>query len=316
VDGRTYDSFKKARDYIKDGSQIYLKAGVYKEGAYIRANNINIIGEKGVVFDNAAVDHKAALVITGKNVLVESIECVNIKVRAGNGACIRFEGENLTVRNMYAHDSESGIMTSTVAGYVNIEFSRFERLGSRNGYAHGLYIKADELNISYSSFIQTKKQGSSIKSRSKKLLIEHSIIASLDGVDSRAVDMAKYGELIIRNSILQQGNNSSNSQLLAYGLERKVDKIFEVNRIELTDNLIFFDRKKANVLIAHRLADELLIKNNTFIGDFNNTEDFINQNQWYISREKAGLQKYPFIPTLDQRSGVLMIIDAIGEPEN
>jgi len=316
VDGKEFFSLEEAKSGIKDGSQVFLKAGIYTKGFHTKANNLEIIGEKGVIFDNAAVDHKAVLVLTGKNILVESIECKNIKVRAGNGACIRFEGENLTVRGLYAHDSESGIMTSTVPGYVNIEFSRFERLGSRRGYSHGLYIKADELNIRYSKFLKTKKQGSSIKSRSKKVLIENSIIATLGSVDSRAVDMAKYGELIIRNSILQQGDNSSNSQLLAYGLEKNVEKVFDVNRIELTNNLIFFDREKSNVYIAHRLADEIISTNNIFVGDFNNPKEFIKNNKWYISREKAGLEAYPFLPTLDQLQITLTLIDVLGNSEN
>ncbi|TWX52484.1 hypothetical protein [Colwellia hornerae] len=316
VDGKEFFSLQDAKSAIKDGSQVFLKAGIYTKGLYIKANNVEIIGEKGVVFDNAAIDNKAALVLTGKNILVESIECINISVRAGNGACIRFEGENLTVRDLYVHDSESGIMTSTVPGYVNIEFSIFERLGSRRGYSHGVYIKADELNIRYSKFLNTKKQGSSIKSRSKKVLIENSIIATMDSVDSRAVDMAKYGELIIRNSILQQGNNSSNSQLLAYGLEKKAERVFDVNRVEITNNLIFFDREKSNVYMAYRLLDEFINKNNIFIGDFNNPNKFIKNNKWYISREKAGLKAYPFLPTLDQVQGTLALIEVLGNSEN
>ena len=89
--------------------------------------------------------------------LVENIECRNIQVPDNNGACIRFEGANLTVRNLYAHDSQSGVMTSDNAGTVKIEYSTFERLGSNGqalGYAHALYIKADEL-IFYKSKIIT-----------------------------------------------------------------------------------------------------------------------------------------------------------------
>ena len=305
VDGVAFSSLNEAVSSIKDGSRIYLEKGIYTKGAYIRNNDISIIGEAGVVFDGAVADGKAALVLSGKNVLVESIECVNIEVSDQNGACIRFEGENLTARDIYVHDSQSGVMTSTVPGKVVIEYSRFEKLGNRNGYAHALYVKADEVVFRYSSITSTKNQGSGIKSRSKRLVVEHSLLASLDGEDSRLIDMANYGELIVRNSVLQQGNNSSNSQLIAYGLEKKVPRKFELNRIELVNNLIFFDRTRPNVLISYRLADEFHNTKNMFIGDFNEPSRFVPNNEWYISRERSKLPPYPYLPGIDERQIIM-----------
>lgn len=122
-------------------------------------------------FDNAAVDYKAALALTGNNVLVENIKCRNIQVSDMNSACIRFEGTNLTVRNLYVHDIQSGVMSSDNAGIAKIEYSTFERLGGKaqgEGYAHGLYIKADELFFFKSKILSTKGEGSGIGSRSKK----------------------------------------------------------------------------------------------------------------------------------------------------
>jgi len=101
VDGKEFLSLQEAKTSIKDGSLIYIKAGIYTEGLYIKASNIEIIGEDNVIFDDAAINGKAALVLTGDNVLVESIECRNMHVRDKNGACIRFEGKNLTLRNMH-----------------------------------------------------------------------------------------------------------------------------------------------------------------------------------------------------------------------
>ncbi|MGJ8682415.1 hypothetical protein, partial [Paraglaciecola sp.] len=215
-----FKSLSAAKNAIRRGSQIYLFEGVFDQGIYLHQDNLEIIGEKGVVFDGAVTDEKGALVLTGDNILVENIECRNIKVPDLNGACIRFEGTNLTVRDLYVHDSQSGVMTSDKAGVVKIVSSRFERLGGKakgDGYAHALYIKADELLIHSSKILSTKGEGTGVKSRSKKVVITNSVLASLDGKDSRLVDMANYGELIITNSILQQGENTTNSQLIAYG---------------------------------------------------------------------------------------------------
>ena len=316
VDGKPFASLKSAISSIKDGSRVYLQAGVYTEGAYIKASDIAILGEQGVVFDGALADGKAALVLTGDNVEVESVECANITAPAGNGACIRFEGANLVVRDIHVHDCESGIMTASDAGKVEVSYSRFERLGNRNGYSHALYIKADELYFRYSSILSTKLQGSGIKSRSKKVIVENSIIATLDGVDSRLIDMANYGELIVRDSILQQGNNSSNSQLIAYGLEKKVKQEFKINKIVIKDNLIFFDRRQANVLLRSRLEDERIISGNVFVGDFNDPNKFVEGNLWYASRAKAHVTSAPYLPQIHEKQPVMDRIRIIGEAQN
>ncbi|GAB3001882.1 right-handed parallel beta-helix repeat-containing protein [Psychrosphaera aestuarii] len=315
VDGMPFDSLKSAVAAIQDGSTVYLEKGVYKDGVYITKNDISILGEPGVVFDGASADGKAALVLTGKNVVVESIECKNIAVPDGNGACIRFEGENITIRDLYVHDSQSGVKTSRVKGFVHIEFSKFERIGNRNGYSHGMYIIADELKVRYSQILSTKSEGSGIKSRSKRVIVENSLLASLDGVDSRLIDMAEYGELIVRDSILQQGDNSSNSQLIAYGLEKKARQ-FAVNRIELRNNLIFFDRTRPNVLISKQLDDEFINRGNMFIGDLNHVPQMVPGNEWYMSREDAKLEAYPFLPSISEREKIMDFVRIAGTPKN
>jgi hypothetical protein len=317
VDGVTFTSLKEAQQAIKNGSKVYLKAGFYFEGLYTSANNIEIIGEENVIFDDAAVDGKAALVLAGNNVLVESIECQHIKVRDKNGACIRFEGKNLTLRNIYAHDSESGVMTSSSDGFLTIEYSRFERLGGKaqgRGYAHAIYAKVNELNFRYSTLLNMQGEGTGIKSRSKRTIIEHSILASLYGKDSRLVDVANYGELIIKNSVLQQGDASANSQLIAYGLE-KVPKKTATNRIEIHHNLILLDRKKANVIIAQKQADEVSITDNVLVGDFLYPDSLRKDNIWYFSRNDAKLLPFPYLPSIDELPRLLEIISIVGEPQ-
>lgn len=316
VDGKLFTSLKSAISSIKNGSRVYLEAGVYTEGAYIKASDISILGEPGVIFDGALADAKAALVLSGNNVEVESIACVNIKAPAGNGACIRFEGKNLTVRGITVSNSESGLMTSSDAGLVVVEYSSFESLGNRNGYAHALYVKADELFFRYSSILSTKHQGSGIKSRSKKVIVENSKLASLNSIDSRLIDMANYGELIVRNSILQQGNGSSNSQLIAYGLEKNVSKVFETNKISIKDNLIIFDRRQANVLISSRLEDERIISGNLFIGDFNNPNEFAEGNLWFLTRNDAKLPQAPYLPEIHEKQLVMSRIRILGDAQN
>jgi hypothetical protein len=318
VDGVEFQSFQEAKSAIKDGSEVYLKAGIYTQGLYIKASNISIVGEDNVIFDGATVDGKAALVLTGNNVLVESIECQNIYVKDLNGVCIRFEGKNLTVRDLYAHDSQSGIMISyNYDGFLHVEFSKFENLGGKatgRGYARAIYANVGEFVFSNSQVLSVGKEGSDLKSRSRKTVVINSILASLDAKDSRLIDVANYGELIIKNSILQQGNNSSNSQLIAYGLEKQ-QMNFDVNQIKITNNLFLLDRKKANVIISHKQADLVEIYDNTLIGGFAYPDEFSKRNSWYISRDKAKLNPYPYLPEIYNLKQLIYSISIVGVKE-
>lgn len=315
VDGVDYDSLADARPHIKDGSRIYLFKGIYKQGVYLKQSNLEIIGETGVIFDNATVDGKAALVLTGNDVSIESIECRNMHVRDGNGACIRFEGNNLTVRNLYAHNSQSGIMTAKSDGFLKVFYSRFDHLGARNGYAHAIYAKVGEFHFYRSAITSTKLQGSGIKSRSRKTIVEESLLASVDGVDSRLIDAADYGELIVKKSILQQGINSSNSQAIAYGLEKNVHMYHPVNSITIVDNVFILDRKKSNVLISYTQPDSVKITNNEIIGDMLYPDNFAKDNNWYLSRRDAFMRDLPYIPEISDYKDIVFKAQTYGEQQ-
>jgi hypothetical protein len=60
-----------------------------------------------------------------------------------NGAGIRHQGLNLTVRNCYIHDNQDGILGAPATantGTVLIESSEFSHNGAGDGYSHNMYI--------------------------------------------------------------------------------------------------------------------------------------------------------------------------------
>jgi len=84
---------------------------------------------------------KGIWVASGRNLLVENIEFSGARVSSHNGAGIRAQGQNWTVRNCYFHDNEEGILESNVAGSnILIEYTEFARNGYSNGQTHNLYI--------------------------------------------------------------------------------------------------------------------------------------------------------------------------------
>ena len=71
---------------------------------------------------------------------------------------------------------------------MEVRNSVFERNG-KGGKAHGLYINSgDALVLRNTAVIASKGQGHSLKSGARRTVVEDSVIAALDGRNSRAID--------------------------------------------------------------------------------------------------------------------------------
>jgi hypothetical protein len=105
-----------------DGDLIEIDAGLYtRDVCVIRQNNLTLRGVNGrahLEADDASAQRKAIWVIHGNDAVVENIEFSGASVPDQNGAGIRAEGVNLTVRNCYFHDNQDGILESNVAGAI------------------------------------------------------------------------------------------------------------------------------------------------------------------------------------------------------
>jgi hypothetical protein len=149
------------------------------------------------------------LVIKGNDTTVTGLDCSEIGVPGGNGACIRLEGRNLNLDRVHFHDSEQGILGGGDGGQILITDSLFERLGA-GGSAHGIYVAADRVLIRNSRILASQGEGHEVKTRARETVIESSVIASLGGVDSRLIDISNGGILKVTGSVLQKGPISSN----------------------------------------------------------------------------------------------------------
>lgn len=218
-EGCDYTSPAQAVSAAYDGDTIRLEAGIYTTPIVISQSHITLSGAPGTHIREALAEGKGAILVKGNDTVIEGIECSEIASHDQNGSCIRMEGRNLTVRHVYFHDSEEGILTGSGTGDVLIEDSKFERLGA-GGRAHGIYAGAlDSLVIRRSFFLASRDEGHEIKSRAAKTVVEDSVVASLDGVDSRLLDICNGGEAVIRNTVLEKGPEAANYDLIGYGIE-------------------------------------------------------------------------------------------------
>jgi hypothetical protein len=308
-----YLSLAEAVAQAKPGDTVLLSPGIYQQAALVTVSGITIKSEPGAHLKGRAVEGKAALVIRADDVVIDGIECSGIRVRDRNGACVRIEGRNITLRNVYFHDNQEGVLGG-VGGYVLIEDSVFERNGFNRGFAHGLYIgrKVELFHFRRNRVLSTKDEGQGVKSRAIKTVIEDNIIASLESRDSRAIDIPNGGDIVIRRNILQKGPNSPNSQMIGLGLE---GKLHGANRAVVTENLIIFDQNRPEwidrvneylpiapprgTVVANKIGDGVIVKDNVIVAAreiLAGSEVDLAQNKTFATRSQAGLPQFPALP--------------------
>lgn len=291
INAANFGKLKDASETLQDGDTLLIPAGRYTEGFAISANNVSVVGDGHVIFDSAVTQNKATIVLKGNNTRVVNIECSGVKVKDGNGACIRLEGQDLTLEHSYFHNSQQGILSSN-GGKIIVRNSRFESLGA-GGRAHSIYVGGDILQVENSLFIAAKDEGHAIKSRMRHTVVSGSVITSLSSDDSRLIDV--NGEsLLITHSILHQGPKSTNGDAIAFGLEKTPSN---TAKVELLNNLILLERERPNVLLhAASELKNMVAEGNTVIS----REEIMlpGINLQFRSRKEAGLAPYPALPDI------------------
>ena len=183
--GLRYETPCQAVEAAVPGDTIEIEASGHYSGDVCKwsKNGLTLRGVRGRARIEAAgrsAQSKAIWVIAGDDRLIENIELFGSKVPDHNGAGIRHEDRNLTIRNCCFHNNEEGLLTANRAdSEVLVEFSEFADNGSGNGQTHNLYIgriAKFTLRFSYSHHART---GHLVKSRCAELY-------SLQSVERRA----------------------------------------------------------------------------------------------------------------------------------
>jgi len=264
VNGRVVSTIQQAFNMVTQGGIIRIGPGTYRMAGRLKdKHRVSIFGTADTVFDGVAADGKATFVLASDDITMEDITCRNVQVKDRNGACVRFEGTNLTLRRVRFENSENGILAGSKSGDILIEDSMFVANG-KAGRAHGMYINGGRLTVRRTQVLSSKDQGHGIKSRAERTIIEDSVIASLEGDDSRLIDIPVGGVVAIRNNLLVEGANTVNWQLLSYGVE---NGLLTNNLFRMENNLIITDREGGSELIlVGKTMPRPIIEKNLVVG--------------------------------------------------
>ena len=167
------------------------------------------------VFDGAACEGKAALVLRGRAARIEGLVFANIRVSDFNGAGIRLERGNLAVFQSWFRDSQQGILTAGDPSItVTIDKSTFTRLGTcegPGGCAHSIYIgDVASLAVTRSRF-EAGRGGHYVKSRARQVAVLNSSFDDTAGRETNyMIDLPGGASGRIAGNWFVQGQSKEN----------------------------------------------------------------------------------------------------------
>lgn len=275
--GKTYASPCQAFAAAKSGDVVEIMGNATYSGDVcgISASNLTIRGVNGRPKIDAAGKNamgKGIWVVTGNNIVIENVEMFGAKVPDQNGAALRLEGTNFTLRSSFLHGNENGILANAnTASNILVEYSEFARNGFGTGYTHNLYIgNVGSLTFRY-NYSHDAHVGHNLKSRALVNTIAYNRFSSLpdgqagSGKPSYEVNIPNAGTSYIIGNVIQQPASNSNPGMLAYGEEGASNPghdLYVINNTFLNDD----SSRGTFVLVGTGVTKPALLQNNIFAG--------------------------------------------------
>jgi hypothetical protein len=207
------------------GDTIDVQAGTYTDDFTTIRNSLilqAVNGEVVMVATTQPPDGKAMITegAPGISVAINGFDISGVTVPDSNGAAIRYEGGALSLSNDYIHDNQDGLLGAPDPnGSIAIDNSEFAFNGDGSGSTHNLYIGAIADFSITNSYIHDAIVGHEIKSRAENNTITGDRIFDNNGSASYSIDLPNGGNANISNDQIEQGANTQNPFIIAYGEE-------------------------------------------------------------------------------------------------
>jgi hypothetical protein len=259
----------EAARIARDGDVVEIQAGTYEGDAAVWRQNRLVIrsvgGRAHLKAGGINAEGKGIWVIKGNDVTVEGVEFSEARVPDGNGAGIRQEGANLTIRDCYFHHNENGLLSGgSPASRILIENSEFAYNGSASGRTHNIYVGDVRSFVLRYSYVHHAHIGHNVKSRARMNHILYNRIGDeKDGDSSYLVDLSSGGRAVILGNILQQGRRTENSTLVSLGAEGNAAG----DRFDLVNNTMINERVEGGVFVRNISPGAANLVNNILAGN-------------------------------------------------
>lgn len=269
--GQQYATLAGAIAASSDGDVLRVQAGTYTNDFATINTKITIQGVGGMVqlLATVAPPNGKAILVTNTDVTIDHVEFSGTKVADMNGAGIRYQGGSLTITNSYFHDNQNGILggpSIAGTGVITISNSEFAHNGAGDGYSHNLYV-GDVASLAIDQcYFHDAVVGHEIKSRAEKTTITNSrIFDGLTGIASYSIDLPNGGNVLIQNNVIEQGPNSQNPAIIAYGEE---GSLRASSALSVAGNTILNDLTSSSASAVWNAASTVtaIVTSNAFYG--------------------------------------------------
>jgi len=271
--GQAYAAPCAAIAAASDGDTIQIDAAGSYDGDVCAwsTNGLTLQGVNGrprVDAAGNAAQGKAIWVIAGDDTTIDNVELSGCHVPDANGAGIRQEGVNLTVRHAYFHNNEDGILAGDNAGStITIEYSEFAHNGAGDGYSHNLYINHVDMLVFRYNWSHDAVVGHLLKSRAlENHILYNRLTGEAGGSESYEINLPSGGLSFVIGNLVEQPSTTQNGAMLDYLSEpgsgqNPDDRLFVVN------NTFVNDRGSGTfVQIGAAAATPAVARNNIFYG--------------------------------------------------
>ena len=297
--GKAFPTPCRALTAAADGDTVEI-AGANYDGdvCVIRASNLTIRGVNGRPKINASGQNavgKGTWVLYGANTTIDNVELSGAAVPDQNGAALRLDAPNLTLRNSYIHHNENGILTdNNPQSNVVIENSEFSDNGRGTGYTHNIYIGNINSLVFRGSYSHDANVGHNLKSRARTNTIMYSRFSASYNQPSYEIDLPNAGTSYIIGNVIQQPSANQAATMIGYGWEGASNPgrdLYVVNNTFLNDDSV----RGTFVSVADGVGTPVLMQNNIFsgTGSPSNQANAIDRNN-YRSLSPAFLNRGAF----------------------
>jgi hypothetical protein len=224
---RAIISLAEASRRARDGDTVEVDAGTYRGELAVsvwqrdRLTLRAVGGRVRLLADGAAAESKAIWVVRGGRVSVEGFDFEGTRVPSRNGAGIRFEAGQLTVRHCRFIGNEMGLLTSNDPhAELAVEFSEFAHNLRPDGHNHQLYAGNIGRLAVASSHFHHGTTGHLLKSRAAvNHIFDNRLTDEAGGRSSYELEFPNGGVAVVVGNLIQQGAQTENPTMISYGAE-------------------------------------------------------------------------------------------------
>ncbi len=269
--GRAIKTLAEAARRARDGDTIEVDAGEYRRDVAVwQQDRLTIRAAGGRVrlrADGASAEGKAIWVVRGGRIRVEGFDFEGTRVPSRNGAGIRFEAGQLTVRDCRFVDNEMGLLTGNdPQAELTVENSEFAHNQRPDGHNHQLYAGSIARLSVQGSHFHHATVGHLLKSRAA---VNHIFYNRLtDGPEGRAsyeLEFPNGGVAAVVGNVIQQSALTENPIMISYAAE---GYRWPANALVLVHNTLVDKRPEGGVFLRV-VPGDVFVKavNNLLVGN-------------------------------------------------